>query len=79
MTRDFATIGRKIENILRNERKINDVKLMIRLGFNPETWRHWRAKFVELFEIRTFSNAGSDSEVRIVYDKKQKLWTIQDA
>lgn len=51
---------------------------MMELGFNPETWRHWRAKFIELFEEITYQKIDSDDRERIVYDKKQKLWTIQD-
>ena len=50
--------------------------LMIELKFNPETWRHWRSKLVEYYEESIFGE--DDSSYRIVYDKKQKLWTKQD-
>ena len=78
MTRNFPETCGKILKILRNKQKISDVMLMIELGFNPETWRHWRAKFIELFEEITYQKIDSDDRERIVYDKKQKLWTIQD-
>ena len=78
MTKNFVTIALEILEILREENNYPDVLLMARLGFTPDNWRHWRSKFIELFELQTYSKTDSDGKDRIVYDKKQKLWIIQD-
>ena len=78
MTRNFLETGTKILKILRDKQKISDVMLMIELDFNPETWRHWRAKFIELFNEVQCTKTDSDNQEKIVYLKKQKLWVLQD-
>ena len=76
MTRTFGDTIAQIRIVLIEQEKITDVMLMIRLQFNPETWRHWKSKLVEYFE--EMEHTDDDSSYRIVYDKKQKLWTKQD-
>jgi hypothetical protein len=78
LTRDFGIVGCRILKILREQKKIKDVMLMMELDFNPETWRHWRSKFIELFEEITYQKPDSDIKEQVVYDKKQKLWQIHD-
>ena len=81
LTRIFRSVGTEMLAIIRKEKKISDVMLMMKLEFNPETWRHWRAKFIELFQEASYTKIDADDEndkERIVYDKKQKLWSIQD-
>ena len=76
MTRTFGGTAILLREVLIEQEKITDVMLMIRLQFNPETWRHWKSKLVEYYEEMVY--ADDDSSYRIVYDKKQKLWTKQD-
>jgi hypothetical protein len=76
LTRTFGGTLTGIRRQLREQEKIKDVMLMYNLDFNPETWRHWKSKCIEYFEEETFTE--DDSSYRIVYDKKQKLWTKQD-
>ena len=76
MTRTFGGTTTQLRSILIEQEKITDVMLMIDLRFNPETWRHWRPKLVEYYEEAICTD--DDSSYRIVYDKKQKLWTKQD-
>jgi len=81
MTRDFAKIACEILDILREEKNIKDVLLMARLGFTPDNWRHWRPYLIELFALVSYEKENSeDNNIKetVVYDKKQKLWTIQD-
>jgi len=79
MTKDFLNISFEIVEILQEKKNYSDVLLMARLGFTPDNWRHWRSKFIQLFGLQTYSKKDSDGKDRIVYDKKQKLWIIQDA
>ena len=76
MTRQFGGTLTLLRLVLIEKEKITDVMLMSRLNFNPETWRHWRPKLVEYYEEMEYTD--DDSSYRIVYDKKQKLWTKQD-
>ena len=76
MTRTFGGTLTQLRSILIEQEKITDVMLMFELNFNPETWRHWRPKLVEYYEEKICTD--DDSSYRIVYDKKQKLWTKQD-
>jgi len=76
LTRTFTSTITQLTSILIEQEKITDVSLMMNLRFNPETWRHWRSKLVEYYEESIFGE--DDSSYRIVYDKKQKLWTKQD-
>jgi hypothetical protein len=76
LTRTFGGTAILLREVLIEQEKITDVMLMIRLQFNPETWRHWKSKLVEYYEEMVY--ADDDSSYRIVYDKKQKLWTKQD-
>ena len=76
MTRTFTSTITQLTSILIEQEKITDVSLMMNLRFNPETWRHWRSKLVEYYEESICTD--DDSSYRIVYDKKQKLWTKQD-
>ena len=76
MTRTFGGTAILLREVLIEQEKITDVMLMIRLQFNPETWRHWKSKLVEYYEEMVCTD--DDSSYRIVYDKKQKLWTKQD-
>ena len=78
MAKDFGVVGGRILEILRKEKRMKDVILMIELGFNPETWRHWRSKFIELFEEMTYQKPDSEIKEKIKFDKKQKLWYIHD-
>ena len=78
MVKDFTEIGCKIMEILREEKKMKDVVLMMKLGFNPENWRLWRAKYVELFEGLENRKIDQDGKEKFVYDKKQKLWYVKD-
>ena len=76
MTRNFIATAAQLRETVVAKKAITDVMLMIELEFNPETWRHWRAKFIELYEEVTYTE--DDLSYRIVCDKKQKLWTKQD-
>ena len=76
MTRTFTSTITQLTSILIEQEKITDVSLMMNLRFNPETWRHWRSKLVEYYEESICTD--DDLSYRIVYDKKQKLWTKQD-
>jgi hypothetical protein len=76
LTRTFGGTAILLREVLIEQEKITDVMLMIRLQFNPETWRHWKSKLVEYYEEMVYTD--DDSSYRIVYDKKQKLWTKQD-
>ena len=81
MTKDFAGLACQILDILREEKEIHDVMLMSTLHFTPDTWRRWRSDFVKLFTLTSYQKENSEDEndkEKIVYDKKQKLWSIQD-
>lgn len=68
----------KMLKIIRENKTIKDVLLMMELDFNPENWKVWKPQLKELFAIKTFKKEDSDDEDKVVYDKKQKLWSIQD-
>ena len=38
LTRIFRSVGTEMLAIIRKEKKISDVMLMMKLEFNPETW-----------------------------------------
>lgn len=82
MTKNFSSLSYTILDIVRKEESIKDVLLMMRLGFTPDNWRHWRSMFVQFFEEITYPKENSDDEnnkEKVVYVKKQRLWIIQDA
>lgn len=81
MTRDFANIVCQVLEMVRKEKRIHDVLVMAELGFTPDNWRHWRSDIVKLFQIVSYQKEDSEdknSKETVVYDKKLKLWTIQD-
>ena len=60
--KNFSAVGCDLMEIVREEKKIKDVELMVKLEFNPETWRIWKAKLVEWFEDRTYQKKDVDDE-----------------
>ena len=72
------TVLDKTVDTMQRVSNMKDVFLMIELGFTPETWRHWRSKLIEFLEDVEYTKIDSDGKEKIVYDKKQKLWTKQD-
>lgn len=78
MSKSFSDIAGRLLAMVREEKSVKDVLVMMEFDFNPESWRHWRAKLIELFELKTFQKVDSEGKERIVYNKKQKLWLIQD-
>lgn len=79
MTREsFPDIATKISEIVKENEEIQDVMLMIRLGFNPESWRRWKTKLLELFSFHEFYDEEKDSKFRVHYVKKEKVWRTKE-
>lgn len=76
--KSFIDIASEAIEIIKEEKSIPDVMLMIRLGFNPEGWRRWRTKLIELFKLRTFPDNSKNTSYCIEYVTKQKLWQIKE-
>ena len=76
--RHFSTVAWEALDIIRKKEKMYDVMLMMELDFTPENWKVWKPKLIELFAINTYQKENEITKDRVVYDKKQKLWLIQD-
>ena len=82
MTRGhFAPVANEALETIRKEERIYDVMLMMGLDFTPENWKVWKPKLIELFSVVTYDKEEPQNEIvkeKVIYDKKQKLWYMQD-
>lgn len=74
----FSEIAVKASGVIRKKNGvIADVDLMMELDFTPDTWKTWKPKFIELFDLRELSDkdeSGNHFNYHIVYNKKLKQW-----
>ena len=75
--RKFTEIAAEILQIIHeNGGSIDDVDLMIKLEFTPESWKTWKPQLIQLYSIRpSLSSTNSDGEYyryKIIYRKKER-------